>query len=87
MTDDPQGRLYEIVLAGEIGDHFELVFDGMRLQRVAGTTVLTGRVRDQAQLHGLIERMSALGLPLLSVNAVPPADDPSPGPPNREEAP
>jgi hypothetical protein len=59
---------YEFVLRGEIGDHFGLVFDGMRLERVRGTTVLTGPVRDQAELHGLLERVQELGLELVSVN-------------------
>ena len=67
MTD------YELVLRGEIGDHFGLVFDGMHLERARGTTVLTGEVRDQAQLHGLIERIQELGLELISVN--PTGDD------------
>jgi hypothetical protein len=62
MTD------YELVLRGEIGDHFGLVFDGMRLERDRGRTVLTGDVRDQAQLHGLIERIQEFGLELISVN-------------------
>jgi hypothetical protein len=59
---------YELVLRGEIGDHFGLVFDGMRLERRRGTTVVCGDVRDQAQLHGLIERIQELGLELISVN-------------------
>jgi uncharacterized protein (UPF0335 family) len=37
------------------------------MERVEGTTVLTGRVIDQAQLHGFIERIEELGLELLSV--------------------
>jgi uncharacterized protein (UPF0335 family) len=39
----------------------------MQMERVEGTTVLTGRVIDQAQLHGFIERIEELGLELLSV--------------------
>ena len=62
MTD------YEFVLRGEICDHFGVLFEGMRLERVNGTTVLTGPVRDQAQLHGLIERIQELGIDLVSVN-------------------
>ncbi len=62
MTD------YEFVLRGEIGDHFGVLFEGMRVQRVHGTTVLAGPVRDQAQLHGLIERIQELGIELVSVN-------------------
>ena len=62
MTD------YELVLRGEIGDRFGLLFENMRLERADGTTVLTGDVRDQAQLLGVIERIQELGLELISVN-------------------
>lgn len=63
---------YELVLRGEIGDRFALLFEGMRLERTAGRTVLTGAVLDQAHLHGLIEQTQELGLELISVN---PLDD------------
>ncbi len=33
-----------------------------------GETVLTGPVRDQSALYGLIERLSSLGLQLVSVS-------------------
>jgi hypothetical protein len=59
---------YELVLRGEIGDRFELLFEGMHLERRRGGTVLTGEVRDQSHLHGLIERIAELGLELVSVN-------------------
>jgi hypothetical protein len=39
----------------------------MQLERVDGTTILSGDVTDQAQLHGFIERFEELGLELLSV--------------------
>jgi hypothetical protein len=74
MTSSARGQSYELVLHGEIGDRFGLVFEGMRLERVRGTTVLSGPVRDQAHLHGLIERVQELGLELVSVN-------PTKGPP------
>ncbi len=56
------------MLRGEIGDHFRVLFEGLRLERSEGTTVLTGPVRDQAQLHGLIERFQEVGVELISVN-------------------
>ena len=59
---------YELVLRGEIGDRFGVLFDGMRLERTGGITVITGPVRDQAHLHGLIERIGDLGIDLVSVN-------------------
>ena len=60
------------MLRGEIGDRFGLLFEGMRLERTPGHTVLTGAVRDQAHLHGLIERIQELGIELVSVNPLPP---------------
>ena len=59
------------MLRGEIGDRFGVLFEGMRLERRAGPTVLTGAVRDQAHLHGLIERIQELGIELVSVNPLP----------------
>jgi hypothetical protein len=61
---------YELVLRGELGDRFGPLFDGMHMERRAGSTVLTGEVRDQSQLHGLIERIAELGLELVSVNPI-----------------
>ncbi len=59
---------YRLVMRGELGDSFGILFDGMQLQRLAGTTVLTGEVTDQAHLLGLIERIQELGVELVSVN-------------------
>jgi hypothetical protein len=73
MTADAGGQSYEFVLRGEIGDRFGLLFEGMRLERTTGHTVLTGAVHDQAQLLGLIERIQELGIELVSVN---PQDEP-----------
>jgi hypothetical protein len=58
---------YRIVARGELGERFAYLFTGMHMERSEGTTVLTGIVRDQAQLHGTIERIQELGLDLLSV--------------------
>jgi hypothetical protein len=70
MASEARNRQYELVLRGEIGDHYGRLFDGLRLERVAGTTVLTGPVVDQAHLHGVIARIQELGIELVSVNPV-----------------
>ena len=62
---------YELVLRGEIGDRFGLLFEGMHLERTPGHTVLSGLVLDQAHLHGLIEQIQELGLELVSINPLP----------------
>jgi hypothetical protein len=48
-----------------------VAFEGMTLTRSEGNTALTGNVRDQAQLQGLLQRVSNLGLTLLQARAVP----------------
>jgi hypothetical protein len=66
-SDRARGRRYRLVLGGELGEPFGFLFEGMQMDRVAGTTVLTGRVIDQAHLHGLIQRTQELGLDLISI--------------------
>lgn len=63
-----QGHGYRLVLRGELGDPFGFLFEGMQMQRLAGMTILTGQVADQAHLLGLIERIQELGVELVSVN-------------------
>ena len=72
--DATRGTTYRIVLSGELGDDFAFLFGDLRLERVAGMTVLTGRVLDQAQLHGLLDQAQDLGVGLVSVQAVAEAD-------------
>lgn len=45
-------------------------FGGMALERLGGNTILTGVVRDQAELQGILQRVTSLGLTLIEVTAV-----------------
>jgi hypothetical protein len=58
---------YRLVVRGELDERFAYLFNGLDFQRVGGTTVLTGSVADQAQLHGYIARVEELGLELVSI--------------------
>jgi hypothetical protein len=69
------GREYRLVVEGELSDTLAPAFEGMALTRDHGTTVLVGTVRDQAELQGILQRVSGLGLTLLSAVAVGEADD------------
>ena len=64
------GTAYRIVVRGELDDRFAYLFNGMEMQRIHGTTVLTGNVLDQAQLHGFIERLDELALELVTVEQI-----------------
>jgi hypothetical protein len=63
-------RTYRLVVEGELGDHLASALDGMTLTHASGRTTLTGDVRDQAELQGVLRRISDLGLTLLEVTAL-----------------
>lgn len=59
-------REYRLVVEGELSDRAGRAFEGMTLTREHGRTVLIGRVRDQSELQGLLQRVSDLGLTLVA---------------------
>ncbi len=65
---------YRIVLRGRLSEHFAAAFDGMTLEPGPNQTVLTGEVRDQAHLYGLLDRLRDLGIELLAVEPAGAAD-------------
>ena len=84
-ADDPER--YEIRITGHLDARWAAMFDGLALSHEAeGTTLLTGLVTDQAALHGLLQRVRDLGVPLVSVNRAGPDLEVDPASrPNREE--
>ncbi|MGY4769167.1 hypothetical protein ACXC9Q_19810 [Kribbella sp. CWNU-51] len=66
---DHDSAWYEIRLQGRLDPRWATWFEGMTLtDHTDGTTVIHGLVADQAALHGLLQRLRDLGLPLLSVD-------------------
>ena len=62
---------YEIRLKGHLDSRWAAWFDGLSLTNSSdGTTVICGPVVDQAALHGLLQKVRDLGLPLVSVTQV-----------------
>ena len=63
-----QPQLYEIRFKGHLNRRRAQMFEGLEMvQGPDGETVLTGPVIDQAALHGILDRIRDLGVPLLSV--------------------
>jgi hypothetical protein len=59
---------YEIHVVGHLTPRWAATFDGMTITaHDDGTTVIDGPVADQSALHGLIRKLSDLGLPLISL--------------------
>jgi hypothetical protein len=69
--DPREAGRYEIRLTGHLDERWGAWFDGMTVSRAGdGTTVISGPVADQAALHGVLQRVRDLGLPLISVMQV-----------------
>ena len=81
MTDNHTNKLnptqpivYQVRLKGYLDLRWTDWFGGLTItQEDNGDTLLTGPVTDQAALYGLLKKVRDLGIPLVSVNRVEPA--------------
>ena len=63
---------YEIRVKGRLGSRWTAWFDGLDITTEGdGTTVIRGPVVDQAALHGLLQKLRDIGIPLLSLTELP----------------
>lgn len=65
--------IYEIKIRGTLDESWSEWFDGMEIQPQAGGATLTrlrGPVEDQAALHGVLQKLRDLHLPLISLNLI-----------------
>jgi hypothetical protein len=62
---------YQIRVRGRVSAALLESFERMQSEIEPVETVLHGPVRDQAELHGLIDRIQALGLELIEVRRLP----------------
>jgi len=62
---------YKIVVKGELTKRFGWAFADMNMEAKGGQTIITGQVVDQSHLHGILDRISGLGLQLVTVQALP----------------
>jgi hypothetical protein len=69
MSEAAIPTCYELVVRGRLSERLASAFDGLTVESAEGQTVLSGRFLDQSQLHGVLDRLRALGIELVSVNA------------------
>ncbi len=72
MTPTPTGHHgptpYAIRVQGRLDSRWSAWFDGMAVTSADdGSSTIHGPVADQAALHGVLERLRDLGLPVLAV--------------------
>jgi hypothetical protein len=65
------GMVYRIVVRSELSERYAAAFEGMKMETKDGQTILIGEIIDQPHLFGILDRISGLGLQLLSVQALP----------------
>lgn len=68
-TDSNKSQIYLVKLEGQLDQRWTDWFDGMQIViDEYGNTILSGPIKDQAELQGLIKKIYNLGLTLVSVN-------------------
>ena len=65
-----QPSRYQVVVSGRLSEQLADSFEHLELHTQAGQSSLTGSFADQAQLHGLLDRLRDLGIHLISVNPI-----------------
>jgi len=70
MEQRTTSPLYETRVRGDLGETLLSAFPALRGRAQDGTTVLLGRLPDQAALHGVLGQIASLGLDLLAVRRV-----------------
>ena len=62
---------YDISVKGHLDPRWSAWFDGLSLTKEPdGTTTISGPVVDQAALHGLLQKLRDVGMPLISITQV-----------------
>jgi hypothetical protein len=67
--NDPR-PVYRIIVQDELDNSHAAAFAGLKVEPSEGQTAITGPIRDQAELHGILSLVSALHLTLLSLNTI-----------------
>lgn len=58
----------EIKINGQINESWKDWFEGMQISKKDSNTILSGEIKDEAHLHGILNRIRDFNLKLISVN-------------------
>jgi len=62
---------YEFRIRGRVSEPVLTSFEGLESEVEPVETILHGPVRDQSELHGILDRLQSLGLELVEVRKLP----------------
>jgi hypothetical protein len=60
----------KIIIQGHLDKKWENRFEGIKLSYEGENTILTGNLKDEAHMHGVLDIIRDLNLKLISVNSV-----------------
>ena len=67
--------VYEILVKGHLDGRWSEWFDGLQITNLEnGEAMLSGDIVDQAALHGMLNKVRDLGLPLVALRSGGPRD-------------
>jgi hypothetical protein len=66
---------YEIRIKGRMSDSLTGAFEDFTASLKPAETVMRGELRDQSELHGVLDRIQSLGLELIEVRRLEPPED------------
>jgi hypothetical protein len=61
---------YEIRIKGRLSDSLSGAFEDFTASVKPAETVMRGQLRDQSELHGVLDRIQSLGLELIEVRKI-----------------
>jgi hypothetical protein len=69
---------YEIRIKGRMSDSLTGAFEDFTASVKPAETVMRGELRDQSELHGVLDQIQSLGLELIEVRRLPSAEGEAP---------
>lgn len=63
---------YQVRVEGVLDSRWSEWFGGLQVTSEGGETVLSGTLRDQSALHGVLAQIGNLGLSIVAVHRLPP---------------
>jgi hypothetical protein len=62
---------YEVRVEGVLDGRWSEWFGGLQVSNEGGQTILSGTLRDQSALHGVLDQVGDLGLTVITVRRLP----------------
>jgi len=63
---------YEIQVEGGLQEHWTAWFGGLHIATAGTDTIISGLITDQSALHGVLTKISDLGMCLIAVRRISP---------------